>query len=117
MRPWIPVSHPEEIRPGLATRWLARDIRYLDSTDSTNRDALELARAGAAHGTVVIAEGQTAGRGRLSRSFFSPAYLNLYTSILLRPQITAGQAPLLRYEAAGDEFTELGSDAPPLGVS
>jgi BirA family biotin operon repressor/biotin-[acetyl-CoA-carboxylase] ligase len=84
---------PEEIAPGLDTRWLARDIHYLENTDSTNRVALELAREGAAHGTTVIAEGQTAGRGRLGRSFYSPPLLNLYTSVVLRPTLTTQQAP------------------------
>jgi len=85
--------YPEEILAGLDTRWLARDLRWFDSTDSTNRIALELARAGAAHGTTVVAEAQTAGRGRLGRAFFSPPHLNLYTSIVLRPQLATAEAP------------------------
>jgi BirA family biotin operon repressor/biotin-[acetyl-CoA-carboxylase] ligase len=85
--------YPEEVQAGLATRWLARDLRWFDRLDSTNRVAQELARAGAAHGTTVVAEEQTAGRGRLGRSFFSPAYLNLYTSIVLRPRLTTAEAP------------------------
>jgi len=85
--------YPEELRPGLETRWLAREIHWFDDVDSTNRIAQELARDGAAHGTTVIAEGQTAGRGRLGRSFFSPAYQNLYTSVLLRPRLTTADAP------------------------
>jgi BirA family biotin operon repressor/biotin-[acetyl-CoA-carboxylase] ligase len=85
--------YPEELELGLETRWLARDIRYFDSIDSTNRVALELARNGAAHGTTVVAEAQTAGRGRLGRSFFSPPYRNLYTSIVLRPSLATAQAP------------------------
>ncbi len=85
--------YPEEILEGLETRWLARDLRWLETTDSTNRVALELAREGAAHGTTLVAEGQTAGRGRLGRSFFSPPYLNLYTSIVLRPAASTAEAP------------------------
>lgn len=85
--------YPEELQAGLDTRWLAREIRWLDSTDSTNRVAQELAREGAAHGTTVVAEGQTAGRGRLGRAFFSPPYCNLYTSIVLRPRSTTAEAP------------------------
>jgi BirA family biotin operon repressor/biotin-[acetyl-CoA-carboxylase] ligase len=85
--------YPEEIGAGLETRWLAREIHYFEDTDSTNRVALELARSGAAHGTTVVAEGQSAGRGRLGRSFFSPPHLNLYASIVLRPQITTAEAP------------------------
>jgi BirA family transcriptional regulator, biotin operon repressor / biotin---[acetyl-CoA-carboxylase] ligase len=84
---------PEEVQHGLATRWLARSIHYHDETDSTNRVALDLAREGAAHGVTVIAEGQTAGRGRLGRRFHSPPYLNLYTSIVLRPELSLPDAP------------------------
>jgi len=85
--------YPEELLPGLETRWLARDLHWLESVDSTNRTAQELARQGAPHGATVVSEGQTAGRGRLGRSFFSPPYRNLYTSILLRPQLTTAEAP------------------------
>jgi BirA family biotin operon repressor/biotin-[acetyl-CoA-carboxylase] ligase len=85
--------YPEEVMAGLGTRWLGREIHHFASVDSTNRVALELARAGAAHGTCVIAEAQTAGRGRLGRSFFSPPHVNLYTSILLRPELTTDRAP------------------------
>jgi len=86
---------PVEIQHGLETRWLGRTIHWYDSTDSTNRVALELARGGAEHGTAVIAEGQSAGRGRLGRSFFSPPYANLYTSIVLRPSLSLADAPTL----------------------
>lgn len=92
--------YPEEIQAGLATRWLARRLEWLDTTDSTNRVAQELARAGAPHGTTVVAEGQTAGRGRLGRAFFSPPYLNLYTSIVLRPSLQLAQAPTAILAAA-----------------
>jgi BirA family biotin operon repressor/biotin-[acetyl-CoA-carboxylase] ligase len=91
---------PEEIHASLATHWLAREIRHLDTTDSTNRIALEWARAGAPHGATVIAEGQTAGRGRLGRSFFSPPYLNLYSSSVLRPSLALAEAPTLILAAA-----------------
>lgn len=87
--------YAEEIVPRLRTRWLGRALHVHDVVDSTNRIALELARAGAPHGTAVLAEGQTAGRGRLGRSFFSPHALNLYTSILLRPSLELADAPTL----------------------
>jgi BirA family transcriptional regulator, biotin operon repressor / biotin---[acetyl-CoA-carboxylase] ligase len=92
--------YPEEIQHGLATRWLARDLHYFDETDSTNRIALDLARAGAAHGTAVVAESQTAGRGRLGRRFHSPPYQNLYTSIVLRPELSLPDAPAWTLAAA-----------------
>jgi len=85
--------YPEEIHAGLGTRWLGRNLHWLEETDSTNRVALQLAADGAPHGTAVIAESQSAGRGRLGRSFFSPPGLNLYTSLLLRPDVTLEAAP------------------------
>jgi BirA family transcriptional regulator, biotin operon repressor / biotin---[acetyl-CoA-carboxylase] ligase len=91
---------PEEIHTCLATQWLAREIRHFDSTDSTNRVALEWARDGAPHGATVIAEGQTAGRGRLGRSFFSPPYSNLYSSSVLRPSLALAEAPTVILAAA-----------------
>jgi len=92
--------YPEEVQARLHTRWLARSYHWLASTDSTNREAAELARAGAAHGTTVVAEGQTAGRGRLGRSFFSPPHLNLYTSLVLRPVLDTARAPTTVLAAA-----------------
>jgi len=85
--------YPEEVHEGLETHWLARRIHYYESVDSTNRVALDLARDGAEHGTAVVAETQTAGRGRLGRSFHSPAHQNLYTSLVLRPELTIAEAP------------------------
>ena len=75
----------ESLSAGLDTQWLAREIRCLARTDSTMRVAAELALSGAAHGSCVIAEEQSAGRGRLGRGFFSPPGTNLYSSTLLRP--------------------------------
>lgn len=89
-----------EIQLGLETRWLARRIDHFDVTESTNQIAFDLGRAGAPAGTTVIAESQTAGRGRLGRSFFSPPHLNLYTSILLRPTGSLSDAPTLILAAA-----------------
>lgn len=85
--------YAEEIQPGLATRWLARELHHLETTDSTNRVAAELARGGAVHGATVVAESQTAGRGRLGRRFFSPPHLNLYSSSVLRPPLSTAEAP------------------------
>lgn len=87
--------YPQEIEPLLETRWLGRSLHHFEEVDSTNRIAHQLATEGAPHGTAVIAECQTAGRGRLGRSFFSPAHLNLYTSIVLRPKIETVVAPTL----------------------
>ena len=61
------------------------DIIVLDTVNSTNTYAKELAQNGAKHNTIVIANHQTAGRGRLGREFFSPSDTGLYMSIILRP--------------------------------
>lgn len=84
----------------LHTHWLARTLHVLDETDSSNRVVLELAEAGAPHGLTVIAEAQSAGRGRHGRSFYSPARRNLYTSILLRAHEGNLLAPTLVFAAA-----------------
>ena len=60
-------------------------IIWLDCIDSTNTYAKELARNGAPEGTVVVADQQTGGRGRLGRSFSSPAGVGIYMSVILRP--------------------------------
>jgi BirA family biotin operon repressor/biotin-[acetyl-CoA-carboxylase] ligase len=67
----------------------------LDVTDSTNRVAMEMAESGAPHGTVVVADAQTAGRGRMGRRWLSPAGKNLYVSLLLRPSVPTVEAPTL----------------------
>jgi BirA family biotin operon repressor/biotin-[acetyl-CoA-carboxylase] ligase len=64
-------------------------------TDSTNRVAMEMAENGAKHGTVVVADAQTAGRGRMGRRWTSPAGKNLYVSLLLRPSVPTVDAPRL----------------------
>ena len=72
---------------------------FLEETDSTNRVAKELARQGAPHGTAVLAKRQTAGRGRLGRSFFSPEG-GLYLSVILRPQCKPEDLALMTPMAA-----------------
>jgi len=84
---------PEELAPHLRGAW--RAIRWFAATDSTQRVARDLARAGAPEGTVVIAEQQTAGRGRLGRQWHSPPGVNLYCSIVLRPPLAPAAVPQL----------------------
>jgi BirA family biotin operon repressor/biotin-[acetyl-CoA-carboxylase] ligase len=76
---------------------VAWDIRHFDEVDSTNAVALGLARAGSPEGLVVVADHQTAGRGRLGRSWQAPPGSSLLASILLRPQpdLPPGRAHLL----------------------
>ncbi len=70
-------------------------IEYFAETDSTNLVAERLARSGAGEGTVVIADAQTHGRGRLGRHWVSPANRNLYLSVVLRPPMAPEDAPKL----------------------
>lgn len=63
--------------------------------ESTNTVAMERARGGAAEGTVIVAEGQRGGRGRLGRSWESPYGTNLYASVILRPALAPDAAPRL----------------------
>jgi BirA family biotin operon repressor/biotin-[acetyl-CoA-carboxylase] ligase len=72
-----------ELNP--ATRWLGARLEVFDEVDSTNLVAERLGHAGAPDGTLVVADRQSAGRGRLGRSFFSPGGRSLYLSLLLRP--------------------------------
>ena len=65
------------------------DIRVFQTIDSTNNYAKRLILDGAAPGTAILAESQTAGRGRRGRSFYSPAGSGLYISVILRPKIDA----------------------------
>ena len=60
-------------------------LLWFDTIESTNTRAKELAAQGAPHGTVLIADHQTGGRGRLGRSFHSPAGTGIYLSLILRP--------------------------------
>lgn len=92
--------YASEVQLGLDTDWLAQRIDHLEETESTNQVAFDLGREGAPAGTTVIAERQTAGRGRLGRSFFSPPHQNLYTSILLRPTGSISDTPTLILAAA-----------------
>ena len=75
------------IRKHLATGEPKYEIRLFETVTSTNAALRELAKAGAREGTVVIADEQTAGHGRLGKPWFSPAGVNLYASVLFRPAI------------------------------
>ena len=72
---------------------------FLTSTDSTNRIAKEMGANGIAHGTGVVADTQTAGRGRLGREWFSPPGKNLYCSYVVRPELDLKDYPKLTMAA------------------
>ena len=77
---------PKTVKDGLNTKILGQDILFFDKIDSTNIKAKSLAKEGAKEGTLVIAEEQESGRGRLERAFISPRGKGLWFSIILRPK-------------------------------
>jgi BirA family biotin operon repressor/biotin-[acetyl-CoA-carboxylase] ligase len=85
------------------------DVRWVASTGSTNADALALARDGAPEGVVVVADHQTAGRGRYDRAWVAPSGGSLLVSVLLRPPSpvasTATMATAVAMAEAVEEVT------------
>ena len=79
---------PLDLGQGLATRRVGSRLVCLKETESTNAVAFKLAEEGAPEGTVVVADAQSAGKGRLGRIWLSPPGVNLYCSIVLRPPIS-----------------------------
>jgi BirA family biotin operon repressor/biotin-[acetyl-CoA-carboxylase] ligase len=84
-----------DIRRHCAAKRLGASIEIHAAIGSTNTAAMERGRAGAPEGTVVLAESQTQGRGRMGRRWASPPGLNLYASIVLRPRLPAAEVPLI----------------------
>jgi len=91
---------PAEIVRRLGTKRIGRTIEHHDTIDSTNVAAMQRARAGAPEGTLIVAERQTRGRGRLGRSWISPAHVNFYGSFILRPTLPPVDAPQIALAAA-----------------
>lgn len=91
---------PAEIQSALDTRLVGREVVYFQETDSTNVRAHELGEAAAPEGTVVVADHQVAGKGRRGRQWVSPPGVNLYTSVLLRPDIFPRFATQLTFVSA-----------------
>ena len=79
------------IRRWLDTRTVGKHLYVFDEVESTNTALSALAREGAEEGTVVLAESQSRGRGRLGQPWFSPAGVNLYASVLFRKGISVGE--------------------------
>ncbi len=89
-----------EIMAGLKTRSFGRHLHCYRRIGSTNATAIDLAEHGAPEGTVVVAEEQTKGRGRLGRHWHSPAGMGIWSSIILRPPVIPAQAAGLSLLAA-----------------
>jgi BirA family biotin operon repressor/biotin-[acetyl-CoA-carboxylase] ligase len=90
----------DQILVGLNTSVIGRKLFVFDSLDSTNACAKTLADAGLEEGTVVLADYQSAGRGRQGRSWLSEPAMNILLSIILRPSISKEQASVLTFYAA-----------------
>lgn len=86
---------PDLVRRRLKGSLFGKRVYHFFRTDSTNRVAMELGSAGEPEGAVVLAEEQTAGRGRAGRSWHSERGAGLYVTLLLRPKMSPAQAPLL----------------------
>jgi len=86
---------PAVLKQRLKGSLFGKRIYHFFKTDSTNRVAFELGHAGEAEGAVVLAEEQTAGRGRAGRTWHSERAAGVYLTLLLRPKLAPVQAPLL----------------------
>ena len=84
------------------------EFHWIGETGSTNTDLKEMARHGAAEGTVLVAERQTGGKGRMGRSFFSPKS-GLYMSFIIRPQnaFSAGLYTTMAAVATAEAISEV----------
>ncbi|MEK5381141.1 biotin--[acetyl-CoA-carboxylase] ligase [Niallia sp. FSL W8-0635] len=94
------ISSPEKIVPdnilfGLNTSFIGRNIHFEETVESTQNIAQKLALEGAAEGTLVVAEEQLGGRGRLERKWQSPKYKGIWMSLILKPSIPIMKTPQL----------------------
>jgi BirA family biotin operon repressor/biotin-[acetyl-CoA-carboxylase] ligase len=94
------ILFPHEIARGLKTQMLGCEIHGFRSVSSTNSVAHRHAIKNAPDGTIIVTGRQTAGRGRLGRSWMSPPKLGIYLSVILRPTVAPAQAPGLSLVAA-----------------
>jgi len=82
-----------EVKKKLKSKILGREVLSYRSLGSTNQLGFRLAEAGIREGTLIVADEQTQGRGRMGRSWHSPPGLGLWTSVILRPNIPPFKAP------------------------
>ena len=84
-----------EIYLGLETEEIGRSVYFFESVTSTQKVAKEYAMNGAKHGTLIVADEQTEGRGRMVRKWYSPKGTGIWASFILRPDIQIQHAPQL----------------------
>lgn len=112
-----PLFNAVELTSLLSTEFVGRDITWHETADSTNLRAKEAARNNGPEGAAIVADSQTLGKGRMGRRWVSPAGVNLYTSLILRPSIAPSNAHHLTFVSAvalaatADEFLGKGASS------
>ncbi|MEN6508714.1 MAG: biotin--[acetyl-CoA-carboxylase] ligase [Smithella sp.] len=99
----------ESLKKNLAGKMIGHRLHYYKDIGSTNDEAFRLGEEGAPEGTVLIAESQSSGRGRMQRIWYSPPGANIYTSMILRPPvgtIQATQIPIAAGVAVAETINE-----------
>jgi BirA family biotin operon repressor/biotin-[acetyl-CoA-carboxylase] ligase len=99
----------ESLKKKLAGKMIGHRLHYYDQIGSTNDEAFRLGEEGAPEGTVLIAESQSSGKGRMQRVWYSPPGANIYTSVILKPPvgtIQATQIPIAAGVAAAETINE-----------
>lgn len=89
-----------EIKSLMHTDWVAREVLYFDTIDSTNTKAQELAEKGYQSGTLVVADKQESGKGRRGRSWVSPSGTGIFMTLMIKPDINPNNASMLTLVAA-----------------
>jgi BirA family transcriptional regulator, biotin operon repressor / biotin---[acetyl-CoA-carboxylase] ligase len=92
---WRSALEPKALKRRLGASIFAANMVFRESVDSTNTLAKHLARDGAPEGTLVLAESQSGGKGRLDRNWLSPGFCNLYLSLIMRPSMAPGEVFVL----------------------
>lgn len=89
-----------EIKSLMHTDWVAKEVLYFDTIDSTNIKAQELAEKGYQSGTLVVADKQESGKGRRGRSWVSPSGTGIFMTLMIKPDINPNNASMLTLLAA-----------------
>lgn len=89
-----------EIKSLMHTDWVAKEVLYFDTIDSTNTKAQELAEKGYPSGTLVVADKQESGKGRRGRSWVSPSCTGIFMTLMIKPDINPNNASMLTLVAA-----------------
>ena len=94
------ISYPDilnkhEIASRMQTKWIGKEVVFLEETGSTNADARILAEKGYGHGTLVVANHQTGGKGRRGRNWHSPRGNSIAMSLILKPELESEYASML----------------------